>query len=84
MPVTSTLRLFTPAVVLQYISKVGLAVGSGLGVGAGVTVGSGVAVGVSVGVGKGKSESPPASGAKAILIPPLFTVEIVEAPAREI
>ncbi len=54
MPVTSILRLLEEAVLLQYISNTGLAVGSGLGVGTGVTVGTGVAVGVGVGVAKGK------------------------------
>ena len=55
MPVTSTCRVLTVAVLLQYSSSVGLALGSGLGVGTGVTVGTGVAVGVGVIVGKGNS-----------------------------
>ena len=50
MPVTVTLRLLVAAVLLQSISIVGLAEGSGLGVGIGVTVGSGVGEGVGVNV----------------------------------
>ena len=57
MPVTSTCRVLALAVLLQYSSSVGLALGSGLGVGTGVTVGTGVAVGVGVIVGKGKGFS---------------------------
>ena len=56
MPVTSTLRLLAAAELLQKISIVGLAVGSGLGVGIGVTVGSGVGDGVGVGVENGKGK----------------------------
>jgi len=68
-------------VLLQSISRVGLAVGSGLGVGIRVTVGSGVGEGVGVGVENGKGK-PLACGVYAGL--PFCVKVIVEVAAREV
>ncbi len=66
---------------MQFISIMGLAVGSGLGVGIGVTVGSGVGAGVGVGVENGKGK-PLACGVYAGF--PFWVKVIVEVATREV